>query len=675
MVTSPFTSSSDLFALSLQKSFSTDRPPWQSLNPGTPVADAKIAPSADLRHLILVGLQEPQQLLAIYDMDAGDWSRLTTFSGITPTAPRQSLGIALDPQNKFNLFFGGLVSGNPTREFDVLDTGVDRSQWKWMSNSGAWNMPLLVQPVMVYVPMLQSTLVMGGCTKQTAANGCALFDAVYLVRTTETGEPTIVSKTVTGAAGGIPSPRQSACVAVLNNGNVFMYGGMDVSKGMNDFWILDTTQWSWSRVVIDRAPEQPRAGATCENVGQNQVMVIGGFVGGTTGERAFSDPQIAIVNLATRSWTNKFSSSSTGLSTAAVVAISAGCSFVVCVFFLFIARKAWQWRRKKRIFRARTKPQEQQHHPSTAGDSLSRLPLMEDSTIESNTASTSPSTSPSVFRDALSSSSQTSLPFSKSRNFLPLIIMPYSPSSSGISSNSTVNVSSSTKLSTLLPKTDLRSVPETGTAAAAADLPESTRMTQAMADQQLSQYVKTQQHSRHYERRRQMEEGYSGLNRSGTHYTYKHDPEQDGVDLATGMIALKEVEMGEESIMTPLSGLETGAILVSTHLPSRPVSYDAVPHDENHDSQGSDTAVSITMPVTHSMAKPKPTPIPIAMPMPMPMPMPQPMFPQKQAPSTHPGHLLSPLSSPVAYTPKTTYQGQKQIPITRTPFMTIHEEK
>lgn len=82
------------------------------------------------------------------------------------------------------------------------------------------------------------------------------------------------------------------------------------------------------------------------------------------------------------------------------------------------------------------------------------------------------------------------------------------------------------------------------------------QLPKTLADIQHSQYVKTLQHQKMYERRMQELEQKQGarLNRSQTHYT------MDGggnLDLATAVIALKEVDVGEEN---------DGTFLTSSHL-------------------------------------------------------------------------------------------------------------
>lgn len=231
-----------------------------------------MAPSADLQHLLLVGIREPGQLVSVYDMGTGNWST-PSISGNPPNAPRQSLGIALDPLARRNVIFGGYLVQDTTRELDVLDTNVSIGQWTWLSTTGATNMPTLLRPIMLYVPLIGASLVMGGCSNQ---NTCMPFTNVFLIQFTDTGVPVVNNRTVTSTNGILPQPRMMPCVSVLKDGSVLMYGGMGYQEGNSDFWILDTVQWSWSLVPIAEAPKQARSGATCELVGRNQVMVIGG---------------------------------------------------------------------------------------------------------------------------------------------------------------------------------------------------------------------------------------------------------------------------------------------------------------------------------------------------------------------------------------------------------------
>lgn len=252
------------------------------------------------------------------------------------------------------------------------------------------------------------------------------------------------------------------------------------------------------------------------------------------GEKTFSNPQVAIIDMDSRTWTTKYTTSSSSLSLGAIIGISVGCSVVLCFLFFLLGRMAYKRHQE-------TKRNHRRQNRASNVDSLSSLPLMDPTEGLASTR---------VLRDEPLSISLSS---TKSRSSLPLIITPYSPTI--VASISSLETSSATKLDTRHMKDE--------------EFPESERMTIVMADKQHSQYFKTQQHGKQYERRRQLEgqlkSNNTSLNRSGTHYTYKDNPE-DGIELATGIIHLREVELGEESIMTRLNGLETGAILVSSHL-------------------------------------------------------------------------------------------------------------
>ncbi|KAF9428385.1 hypothetical protein BGZ94_002563 [Podila epigama] len=111
-------------------------------------------------------------------------------------------------------------------------------------------------------------------------------------------------------------------------------------------------------------------------------------------------------------------------------------------------------------------------------------------------------------------------------------------------------------------------------------LPESARMSHTLADMQRGQYVKTLQHHKQYERRRQEQiRNHTGPVRSGTQETFIDGGYYDGgsgLDLATAVINLREVDVGEESIATPVNGVEAGTILLSSHLETTHLSNDDI---------------------------------------------------------------------------------------------------
>ncbi|KAI8363207.1 hypothetical protein B0O80DRAFT_523819 [Mortierella sp. GBAus27b] len=93
--------------------------------------------------------------------------------------------------------------------------------------------------------------------------------------------------------------------------------------------------------------------------------------------------------------------------------------------------------------------------------------------------------------------------------------------------------------------------------------------------------VKTLQYQKMHERmyeRRKHELQKSGLDRSGTQHTMDSGITQSaygggsGIDLATAVIALKEVDVGEEPFRGSWYGIDDGNILLSSHLDDPPPS-------------------------------------------------------------------------------------------------------
>ncbi|KAG0325501.1 hypothetical protein BG000_001777 [Podila horticola] len=179
----------------------------------------------------------------------------------------------------------------------------------------------------------------------------------------------------------------------------------------------------------------------------------------------------------------------------------------------------------------------------------------------------------------------------------PFLIIPYVPddsafstSSTALNSDSSTSGMSSTLYDTQMSPHNISSSSTTPTGKTSnnnssgserrklglTDLPESARMPHTLADMHHGQYVKTLQHHKQYERRRQEELRLNlGLARSGTqesmgrlggYKNYGYDDDDDDLGLATGVLRLREVDLGEESISGSVNGLEAGTILLSSHL-------------------------------------------------------------------------------------------------------------
>jgi hypothetical protein len=72
----------------------------------------------------------------------------------------------------------------------------------------------------------------------------------------------------------VPEARRLPCYVLLENGSVFIYGGL-ASNGdvLKDAWILNVAAGTWLKAPL---VSPGRAGGSCEKIGPSQVMVVGG---------------------------------------------------------------------------------------------------------------------------------------------------------------------------------------------------------------------------------------------------------------------------------------------------------------------------------------------------------------------------------------------------------------
>ncbi|KAF9965353.1 hypothetical protein BGZ70_004995 [Mortierella alpina] len=570
----------DVLSLALDQPFSTDSAPWVSLKPGPAVADARIVPSADPNRLILGGMGEAgTPLIRVYDIQADTWSPLPPqpISG-NVASPRTSVGIALDSGTGAVIVFGGLVPNTAfSRELDVLDTRPTFSDWAWTLVAPASSfiqLAPLYQPIVLYVPQLQSTLLMGGCdtySARTVVVSCQTFDSAFQIKTTVTSENMATSPPVkfklTSRKNILPVPRSSSCYVVLANGDVFMYGGLADATTLSDAWVLSIQSWEWTPITINNAPPAGRAGATCQLIAHNQVIVLGGYSGANAASKVFSQPQIGVIDTDSWSWGQDYtpSTASGGLSLGVIIGIVAGSCLMLGVVLFIVGSHLWTKRK------ARSAEEEKRV-------SHSNIPLMDDSVNNSSNSlhTRQPRVVVSTLKFANQSSSGSSSPVSgtwstKDSRSLPLIITPYSPTTTSFSTSTFADVSLDTPTSKSSRGNNKRNK---GAYNNEIHLPESERLPETMADNQYGHYFKTIQHHKQYEKRltgiqQQQQQRQSSLGRSdtSTQYTMVHkDDVEDHPYFATGMIDLKEIELGEESIMIPMQPLETGTILVSGYV-------------------------------------------------------------------------------------------------------------
>ncbi|KAF9201213.1 hypothetical protein BGZ49_008555 [Haplosporangium sp. Z 27] len=231
--------------------------------------------------LVLAGLGDPSSpLIGIYDIKTDTWQNASQVSSASQ-APRDSAGIALDSSTGLLVIIGGYFQKSVFSEIDLLyspTSNFNNLTWTVITPNQSQLMPLY-QPIVVYVPQLQSTLVMGGCSSYSVTSGPSnpeAFTTAYLIKTSigpfgATAE--VTSVTLKGTTLAFPAPRLSPCYVVLPNGDIFMYGGAIFNAGMPDAWVLHTSNFSWTPITINNAPPQGRAGAACQLLTPNEIIL------------------------------------------------------------------------------------------------------------------------------------------------------------------------------------------------------------------------------------------------------------------------------------------------------------------------------------------------------------------------------------------------------------------
>ncbi|KAF9359179.1 hypothetical protein BGX26_012954 [Mortierella sp. AD094] len=522
----------DLFSLSLADSFSTDTAPWKALSPGLKSEDARVAPALSLNTLFMVGMGDAgSPLAALYDIKANAWHYVSSTSkpGGLQT-PRTSAGIALDVSSGVMVVFGGYTQASVSSELDLMDSRLtDYDTLNWSVASTSSQLLASYQPIVVYLPNLNSTLIMGGSSTyspSTGASGLQSFDVGYLV-TTSVGPDGLMAQTKNVTMKGpIPTARLSPCHVVLSNGDVFMYGGTEFVGSLTDAWVLHTSDFSWSNVAIQNGPPLGRAGATCQMVTPNQIIIVGGYTGPLTGPKNFAQPQVGFIITDSWAWTQTYiSSHNDKKSVIILVGVTiASCLFLGAILYTLIRI----FRRKRKSSREKIESQQSQ--------SSDRL------------------------LDNLNSGNDLSSMSARDKSkMLPLIITPYAPTES-LSSGTMSATSTSPPPSSRASKQNKIDVV----------FPESQRLPKTVADIQYSHYAKTLQHGKQYDKRRsELLKQNPDLNKADTITQHQYLMDDDPTDqpyLVTTLLQLKDVEMGEEPVAIPMQTMGTGAMLISSHL-------------------------------------------------------------------------------------------------------------
>ncbi|KAG9062786.1 hypothetical protein KI688_005092 [Linnemannia hyalina] len=475
-----------------------------------------------------------------YDIGADSWAPFRS----DPDPPRSAVGAALDLETGVIVVQGGFIRnfGAPlSSEIDILTSNGGMAQWAWRKGAPTTPLRPIFQPIVVYLPTRKATLIIGGTNfENNNIAGLQKLDSGYLVTTSTVKGITTVSNAIvnlTASEMAVPVSRLSPCYTVLENGDLFMYGGATFSSSLNEAWILNAGDLSWKMMSIGQNPTAGRAGATCQRISPNHIMWV---------------------------WTATYTPPRPGLPLGAIIGIIVGSCLLLGIALFFAGRTLWK--RRKSDTDRKINRDSVSAHPLMGSDSALTNDSNDRFHSTRNLISPSPSSGP-ISGKMGSEFHSASLTSTKDGRSLPLMIIPYPASTTYNSSSLSVAGTDSPERGSTPTWNSYKSKG----AKSKGSLPESERLPQTIADMQYGYYVKTTLHNKQYEKRQidlNRQQPNNGLNRKITsnQYAILNDGYHDDIELATAVLQLKDVEMGEESIMTPLQSLETGTILVSSHL-------------------------------------------------------------------------------------------------------------
>ncbi|KAF9432772.1 hypothetical protein BGZ76_010331 [Entomortierella beljakovae] len=567
----------------------------------------------------MTGVSQQSQLIAVYDIQRNKWESFSATGGKTPITARVSVGTAADPVTKRIIFYGGSLSTQvnsttpPTfsasQELDTLDTSLPLNQWTWATvNSPAQPLPGLVRPIMIYVPKLKYTLVMGGCdiALDGTVRSCHPFTEGYMIDTQKSNSigspPYIEKKTLYGIQ---PAARYAPCVALLDDGTVFMYGGATSTGSFDDSWKLDVETGNWTRLEVTGVRDDGgRAGATCQRVTSDQIIMVGGFTGGYLRPNGFSSKQVVIINTKKGEWSTSFTAdennkdSDDELSMGAVIGIAAAACIVTGLVGLFIGNFCWRRRSQKKRDQSldgyRANPS---NELLVDGDELSTnntgaLHVMDTGKNVSNISSCGSSKS-----HIINMEQQTSPKLPKEKERPGFIIIPYTPnvSTEDYRQYSDTHTTDSIEMTTVYNSKNNNSSSSNSSTTTKNSRPNDSRKLQMesslpkiikgsqlphdLADNQQSMYHKILQHQKHYNNKKQREYESGMVMRMGTQDSFMNNvnnnncKEEEGSELSTGVIALADIDVGEEPVRYTYNAVEDGMFLLTSPLESSPVDY------------------------------------------------------------------------------------------------------
>jgi len=226
-----------------------------------------------------------------------------------------------------------------------------------------------------------------------------------------------------------------------------------------------------------------------------------------------------------------------------------GIVFGICLFFMAIGFLAGRFIWRRRALRL----QEAQNKRADSSNPL-RPPPRKDHNGNGNSSTNN--LLPNRGRIGNQGSSNATKTGTEDQRKLPLIIVPFPVDTTSAVSRSTAPVE------VVIP-TDVVAPTDTPTTYT---LLEGDRLPKTMADIQYGHYVRTLQHGKHYDRQRDFAQRTRRV-QSGAcisqHVDLDEDDDYLNDPMVTGLVNLKEIEVGEESEMIPMQSLETDEMIVS----------------------------------------------------------------------------------------------------------------
>ncbi|KAG0366613.1 F-box only protein 42 [Gamsiella multidivaricata] len=345
-ISSPTSYLSQFATLSLTNDFDTDSLPWDFLPGNLATAMAPGAPSRDQRRFIVGGSRNHlgKAPAIIFDSTTRVWAQASDLPGgasIMQNYRRDSPGMSIDTTNGMLVQFGGSNATNmASNDLLLLDTNKASNMMNWSYTGSLDTVPALYAPILLYIPTIKQTLIMGGCDQvdsQGNPTHCAGFDTLYTLSSDSVVSAAGPKATRITVNGTVPSPRLMPCAVVLSDNNVLMIGGGDPTKALADAWILNTRDWTWAPRNIGGFPENGIMGHGCEMAGHDQILVIGGHAGDN-----FMQNPIGVIKMRNWAWTGRYDAP--GFSTGVKVGLAMS---IVVVIGAIIAGLWIRWRRNK----------------------------------------------------------------------------------------------------------------------------------------------------------------------------------------------------------------------------------------------------------------------------------------------------------------------------------------